>query len=89
MHDTSNFVLLIIFVLLITIIKGILISDIYKYFLLSLSYNNMNIMFANNIVFMRSRFSDKFIKKSLQYLMILIYTILAMFINLLIYNLIH
>ena len=54
-----------------------------------LANNLFSIMFANNIVFMRSRFSDKFIKKSLQYLMILIYTILAMFINLLVYNLIH
>lgn len=54
----------------------------------SLSYSNalFSLFFANNIIFMRSRFSDKFLKKTLQYLMIFIYTILTMFVNLLIYN---
>lgn len=56
----------------------------------SLSYSNalFSLFFANNIIFMRSRFSDKFLKKTLQYLMIFIYTILTIFVNLLIYNII-
>lgn len=56
----------------------------------SLSFSNaiFSLFFANNIIFMRSRFSDKFLKKTLQYLMIFIYTVLVMFINLLIFNII-
>lgn len=38
--------------------------------------------FSNNVVFMRSRLEDKFIKRMIQYLMILFITILAMFISL-------
>lgn len=51
-------------------------------------YSNvlLSIVFPNNIVFMRSRYSDKKWKKFLQYLMILIYTIISLFINVLVYN---
>lgn len=73
---------------ILNIIVGFIVMIFIKDTVL-LANNLFSIMFANNIVFMRSRFSDKFIKKSLQYLMILIYTVLAMFINLLVYNLIH
>lgn len=73
---------------ILNIIVGFIVMIFVKDTVL-LANNLFSIMFANNIVFMRSRFSDKFIKKSLQYLMILIYTILSMFINLLVYNLIH
>lgn len=47
-----------------------------------------SLFFSNNIVFVKSRLSEKYIIKTLQYLMILIYTIISMFINLLIFNII-
>lgn len=52
-----------------------------------LSYSNIlvSLFLANNIVFTRSRLSNKFFMKTLQYMMILINTIICMFINLLIF----
>lgn len=52
-----------------------------------LNYSNVlvSLFIANNIVFTRSRISEKFLKKTLQYIMILINTIICMFINLLIF----
>ena len=47
-----------------------------------------SLIFANNIIFMRSRYSDKFFKRSLQYLLILIFSIISLFINTLIFVLI-
>ena len=44
-----------------------------------------SLVFANNIVFIRSRLSDKFIKESIQYLLMLIYSILCLFLTTLIY----
>ena len=40
-----------------------------------------SLVFANNIVFIRSRLSDKFIKESIQYLLMLIYSILCLFLT--------
>lgn len=45
----------------------------------------VSLFIANNIVFTRSRLSNKFWMKTLQYIMILINTIICMFINLLIF----
>lgn len=45
----------------------------------------LSLYLANNIIFVRSRYSDKFSKRMLQYIMIFIYTILIMFINIFIY----
>ena len=48
-----------------------------------------SIVFANNIIFMRSRFSDKLFKRSIQYLMILIYSLITLFLSICLFTLIH
>ena len=48
----------------------------------------LSVFFGNNIVFIRSRFSDNFLKRSGQYALILINTILSMFLSLAIYTII-
>ena len=50
-------------------------------------YSNMllSLFLANNIVYVRSRLSDSFIKMTLQYFMVLVYTVLGMFINIMIF----
>ena len=48
-----------------------------------------SLLFSNNIVFIRSRLSEKFIVKSSQYLLMLFNTIVVMFIDGLIFNLIY
>ena len=58
----------------------IFIKDMYNYTSVLLS-----LFLANNIIFMRSRYSDKIYKKFIQYIKIFIYTILCMFINVGIY----
>ena len=52
-----------------------------------LEYSNilLSIFLANNIIFMRSRYSDKIYKRCIQYLMIFGYTIICMFINILLF----
>ena len=52
-----------------------------------LEYSNilLSIFLANNIIFMRSRYSDKIYKICIQYLMIFGYTIICMFINILLF----
>lgn len=60
----------------------IFIKDDYVYLITILS-----IFISNNIVFMRSRISDKFLKRSLQYLLIFLITLLCMFINVSVINL--
>lgn len=44
-------------------------------------YTIFNVDLANNIFFMKSRLSDKFIKKSFQYALIFVITVLEVFIN--------
>ena len=46
------------------------------------------LVFTNNIIFIRSRLSNKFFIKSIQYLMMLLYSILTMFVSIFIYLLI-
>ena len=53
------------------------------------SYYLFNIFFANNIVFMISRKSEKIFIRGLQYLSIIFITILAMFLDLLFFLLIQ
>ena len=67
--------------ILIGFILLIFINDFYYYSTILLS-----LYLSNNIVFMRSRISDKFLKRSLQYLLTFFITIFCMFINLLIVN---
>lgn len=56
-------------------------------------YNYMSVLFSlflsNNVIFMRSRLSEKFFKKFLQYLLIFIYTIVCIFINVFVFILIN
>ena len=47
-----------------------------------------SIILSNNIVFMRSRLSDKFLKKTFQYFFMFFSSILSLFISLCIFNLI-
>lgn len=61
----------------------IFIKDVYVYITTILS-----LYLSNNIVFMKSRFSNKFIKRSLQYMIIFLITILCVFINFLVFNII-
>lgn len=49
------------------------------------SYNLFNMFFANNIVFMLSRKSEKYFKRVLQYILIIVIAILCMLINLFVY----
>lgn len=45
----------------------------------------LSLFLANNIVYVRSRLSDSFIKMTLQYFMVLVYTILGMLLNIIIF----
>ena len=47
-----------------------------------------SIFLSNNIIFIRSRLSDKFLLKNLQYILMLINSILNLFISLLLFNII-
>ena len=62
-----------IFNLLISVLFILIINNTYDYCSAVFS-----ILFANNIVFIRSRISDKFIKRSIQYLMMFIYSLLVL-----------
>lgn len=53
------------------------------------SYYIFNLFFANNIVFIQTRKSDKFFIRALQYMSIILITILCMFLNLLVYYFIY
>lgn len=70
--------------LLCNIIVGFILL-IFERNMLSYSKILVSLFIANNIVFTRSRLSNKFWMKILQYIMILINTIICMFINLLIF----
>ena len=74
------------FVSYIDLIVNIIIGFILMLFIdNNIEYANklFSVFLANNIIFERSRLSDKFFKKFVQYFMILIYTLIAMFINIL------
>lgn len=70
-----------------------LVCNIIIGFILFIFEKNMNsysqiivsLFIANNIIFTRSRLSDKFLIKSLQYVSIILNTIISMFINLLLF----
>jgi len=57
--------------------------------ILMLFYKNLNVIlsifFANNIIFVKSRLSNKFILRSLQYIMMLGYTVINLFLILLLF----
>ena len=55
---------------------------IYSYFL-------FNLFFANNIVFMYSRKSEKIFIKALQYISVMLITLLCMFLNILLFLIIQ
>ena len=71
----------IIFNTIIGLLLMIFIKDEYNYVTVTLS-----LFLGNNIVFMRSRVSDKFFKRSLQYILILLITFLNLLINYLIFS---
>ncbi len=48
-----------------------------------------SLFLANNVVFMRSRINDKFLKKLLQYFLIFLYSVVCIFINVFIFVKIH
>lgn len=48
-----------------------------------------SLVLSNNIIFNRSRLNDKFLKKTLQYIIMFLLTLCSVFINLLLYNLIN
>lgn len=65
--------------IVVGIILLFLINDFYIY-----SVTLLSLFLANNIVYMKSRISDIFIIRSLQYALTFLITILCIFINLLI-----
>ena len=67
--------------LLFNIIVGFILL-IFERNMLSYSKVLVSIYIANNIIFRRSRLSNKFWIKSLQYILIIVNTIINMFINL-------
>ena len=69
-----------IFNFIIGLILMFITNNIIDYSIILLS-----LYLATNIIFVRSRYSDKFSKRILQYIMIFIYTILIMFINIFMY----
>ena len=76
------------FNLYLDIVCNIIIGSILLFFERNmLNYSNIlvSLFIANNIIFTRSRLSDNFWLKTLQYIMILISTIICMFINLFIF----
>ena len=72
---TFNFIL--------SIILMFIIKNTYEY-----SSVLFTLLFSNNITFIRSRFSDNHIKKSIQYLMMFIYSLITLMISTFIYILI-
>lgn len=62
-----------------------LIMLFFKNDALLYSYYLFNLFFANNIVFMQSRKSEKIFNRGLQYISILLLTILCMVLNIVIY----
>lgn len=74
---TFKYYLDIICNILVGLLLTIIIDDYYIY-----STNILSLFISNNIVFARSRLSNKFFKRSLQYMLIFLITILCMIINL-------
>lgn len=70
--------------LFVNIIIGLLIL-LFTNKLVDYSNILLSLFLANNIVYIRSRLSDSFIKMTLQYFMVLVYTVLGMFINIMIF----
>lgn len=70
--------------LFVNIIIGLLIL-LFTNKLVDYSNILLSLFLANNIVYVRSRLSDSFIKMTLQYFMVLVYTVLGMFINIMIF----
>ena len=70
--------------LLVNIFVGLLIL-VSTNKLIDYSTILLSLFLANNIVYVRSRLSDSFIKMTLQYFMVLVYTILGMLLNIIIF----
>ena len=70
--------------LLVNIFVGLLIL-VSTNKLIDYSTILLSLFLANNIVYVRSRLSDSFIKMTLQYFMVLAYTILGMLLNIIIF----
>lgn len=70
--------------LLVNIFVGLLIL-VSTNKLIDYSTMLLSLFLANNIVYVRSRLSDSFIKMTLQYFMVLAYTILGMLLNIIIF----
>ncbi len=69
---------------ILDILLNFIVGFILMWFIKNINiYSNtlFSIFFANNIVFMRSRYSDKFYKRFFQYIMIFVYTILCLLVN--------
>lgn len=71
--------------LLCNIIVGFILLIFERNNMLSYSQILVSLFIANNIIFTRSRLSEKFWIKGLQYVLIIINTIICMFINLMIF----
>ena len=61
--------------IIISLILLSFINNIYDYYSIVFS-----LVFSNNIIFMRSRYRENIFIKSLQYLMIMIYSLIVLFI---------
>ena len=70
--------------LLVGCILYIFIKDINIYIIVTFS-----LFLSNNIVFMKSRISDKLLKRSLQYALIFLLTVLYTTINYMLFNVIY
>lgn len=70
--------------LLCNIVIGFILF-IFENNMLSYSKILVSLFIANNIIFTRSRLSDKFWIKGLQYILIIVNTIICMFINLMVF----
>lgn len=70
--------------LLVNIFVGLLIL-VSTNKLIDYSTILLSLFLANNIVYVRSRLSDSFIKMTLQYFLVLVYTILGMILNIIIF----